>query len=54
MRTDQYTKLKSYMKSEYGITDKNIDEKLAELKNEFYTKVRGSGDGELSAKAVSG
>lgn len=54
METDQCIKLKKYMKAKYGITDRNIDEKLAELKNEYYTKVRRNVDGESSFKAVSG
>lgn len=41
--TDPYVKLealKKYMKEEYGVTPENIDEKLEELRVQFYEKLR--------------
>lgn len=32
--------LKEYMESEFGVTPENIDEKLKELKTQFYERLR--------------
>lgn len=35
----RYQTLKEYMEKEFGVTPENIDEKLQELKVQFYKKI---------------
>ncbi len=36
----RYQTLKKYMEEEFGVTPENIDEKLQELKVQFYERLR--------------
>lgn len=37
--SQRYETLRKYMEEEFGVTPENIDEKLQELKVQFYNKI---------------